>query len=51
MIILGIVLLLVGYLAGIAILKTLGIVLLVVGVALYLLGSTGHAIAGRRHYW
>jgi hypothetical protein len=51
MIIFGILLFVVGILAGIAILKTLGIVVAVVGIGLYLLGSTGHAIAGRRHYW
>jgi hypothetical protein len=26
-------------------------VLAVVGVALFILGSTGHAVAGRRHYY
>ncbi len=51
MIVLGIVLLLLGLLARIAILWTLGIIALVVGLILLLLGSTGRAVRGRRHYW
>ncbi|MER5664957.1 DUF6131 family protein [Streptomyces mirabilis] len=51
MIILGIILLVVGFLAGISILWTIGIILLVVGAILWILGSMGHAVAGRRHYW
>jgi hypothetical protein len=51
MIILGIILLIVGFVAHIAILWTIGIVVLVVGLALGLLGAVGHAVGGRRHYW
>jgi hypothetical protein len=51
MIILGIVLVLIGWLAKIAILTTIGLVLVVVGVVLMLLGSTGRAVGGRRHYY
>jgi Family of unknown function (DUF6131) len=51
MIALGIILLIIGFIAKIAILWTLGIILLVVGAVLYLLGSMGHAIGGRRHYY
>ncbi|WP_329371099.1 DUF6131 family protein [Streptomyces sp. NBC_01483] len=51
MIILGIILLVVGFLAGISILWTIGIILLVVGAILWILRSMGHAVAGRRHYW
>jgi hypothetical protein len=51
MIVLGIVLLVVGYLLAIPILWTLGIVLVVIGVILVLLGTAGHAVGGRRHYW
>ena len=50
MIILGIVLLVAGFLFKISILWTLGILLLVVGAILAILGSTGRAIGGRRHY-
>lgn len=51
MIVLGIVLLVVGFLLGIHILWTLGIILVVVGVVLFLLGSVGRPVLGRRHYW
>jgi hypothetical protein len=47
----GIVLILVALLAKVAVLETLGLILLVVGVVLFLLGSTGRAVGGRRHYW
>ncbi|MCX5409339.1 DUF6131 family protein [Streptomyces sp. NBC_00335] len=50
MIALGIVLLIIGYLLGISILWTLGIILVVIGVVLWVLGSVGHAVGGRRHY-
>ncbi|MET9657091.1 DUF6131 family protein [Streptomyces sp. NPDC006510] len=51
MIILGIILLVVGFVTGISILWTIGIVLAAIGVVLWILGSLGHAVAGRRHYW
>jgi len=51
MIVLGIILLLAGFLLKISILWTLGIILLVVGAILAILGSTGRAIGGRRHYF
>jgi uncharacterized protein DUF6131 len=51
MIILGIVLLVIGFIAKIAILWTIGIILLVVGLILLLLGSMGRAVGGRRHYY
>ncbi|MEU7551457.1 DUF6131 family protein [Streptomyces sp. NPDC044571] len=51
MIVLGIILLVVGYVAGIAILWTIGIILIVIGIILLILGSVGHKVGGRRHYW
>jgi len=50
MIVLGIILIAVGLIAKISILDTIGILLLVVGVILFVLGSTGHTVGGRRHY-
>lgn len=47
MIILGILLLIVGFIAKIAILWTIGLVLLVVGLILVVLGSAGRAVGGR----
>ncbi|MFD0169223.1 DUF6131 family protein [Streptomyces decoyicus] len=51
MIVLGIILLVIGFLMGIAILWTIGIVLVAIGAILWLLGAMGHAVAGRKHYW
>jgi hypothetical protein len=51
MIILGLILLIVGFVVKIAILWTIGIVVLVIGLLLALLGATGRAVGGRRHYW
>lgn len=51
MIILGIVLIVVGFLVPIPILTTIGVILLVVGVILAILGGVGRSVGGRRHYW
>ena len=51
MIILGIILLIAGFVLKISILWTIGIILLVVGAILAVLGSTGRAVGGRRHYF
>jgi uncharacterized membrane protein HdeD (DUF308 family) len=51
MIILGVIVLIVGLVAKIPVLETVGLVLAVVGAVLMLLGAGGHAVAGRRHYW
>ena len=51
MIVLGIVLLVVGFLLKIPILWTIGIILVVIGAILALLGAVGHAVGGRRHYF
>jgi hypothetical protein len=51
MIILGIILLLIGFLLNIPILWTIGVVLLVIGLILFVLGSTGRAVGGRRHWY
>ena len=51
MIVLGIILLVLGVLLHVGILTTLGIILLIVGAVLFVLGSVGRPVAGRRHYW
>jgi hypothetical protein len=51
MITFGVVLLLLGFLLGIPILWTLGMILLVVGIVLWILGSIGREVGGRRHYY
>jgi Family of unknown function (DUF6131) len=51
MIILGVILLLLGLVLKIAILWSIGILVLVVGLILVLLGAIGRGVGGRRHYW
>ncbi|GGU06153.1 DUF6131 family protein [Streptomyces violascens] len=51
MLVLGVILLVVGFVTGISILWTIGIILLIIGAILWILGSVGHAVGGRRHYW
>jgi hypothetical protein len=51
MIILGIILLIAGFVLKISILWTIGIVLLIIGVVLMLMGRMGRAVGGRRHYY
>ncbi|WP_091419722.1 hypothetical protein [Arthrobacter sp. OV608] len=47
---LGVVLLILGYIFNIGILITIGWILVVVGLVLFLLGAIGRPLAGRR-YW
>ena len=51
MIILGLILLLIGLVAGISILYTIGVVLIIVGLVLMLLGRAERGVGGRAHYW
>ena len=51
MIVLGIILLIIGFVVKIAILWTIGIILLLIGLVLAVLGMVGHAVGGRRHYF
>ena len=51
MIILGVILLIIGFVTGIAIIWTIGIIVVVIGAILALLGMMGHAVAGHRHYF
>ena len=51
MIILGIILLILGIVTGIAVLWPIGILLVVVGAVLWVLGAAGREVGGRRHYY
>ncbi len=51
MTVLGVVLIIIGMIANISILTTIGIILAAIGVLLWLLGRFGHGVGGRRHYW
>ena len=50
-IILGVVLVLIGFIAKVTIIWTLGVIAIVVGAVLALVGFAGHEIGGRRHYF
>lgn len=51
MIVVGLVLMLIGFIAGIPILWSLGILVLVIGLVLLILGAVGREVGGRRHYF
>jgi hypothetical protein len=51
MIILGVILMILGFVFNISILWTLGIIVALIGVVLLVLGSMDRAVGGRRHYW
>jgi hypothetical protein len=51
MIVLGVILLLIGFIANIQIIWILGIIAIVVGAVLAIAGASGRAIGGRKHYY
>lgn len=51
MIILGLVLLIVGWFLHISILMTIGVILMVVGAVLWIVGATGHPVGGRTTWY
>jgi hypothetical protein len=48
---LGVILLVIGFIIGIPVLWTIGIVLLVAGLILAVLGGTGRKVGGRAHWY
>lgn len=51
MIVLGVVMLLIGFIAKVAILWTLGLVVVVIGAVLAIAGTAGRQVGGRRHWY
>ena len=51
MIVLGVILLIIGFVVGIPVLWTIGVILALAGVALAVLGGTGRRIGGRAHWY
>ena len=51
MIVLGIVLLIVGFVAKISILWTIGIILVLIGAVLAIAGRAGREVGGRKHWF
>ena len=48
MIILGLLLLLVGWLTGVSLLYTVGSIVLIVGIVFFILGNVGRLVGGRK---
>ena len=51
MIVLGVILLILGFVFKISILWTIGIILIVIGAILWILGATGRAVGGRKTWY
>lgn len=51
MIILGIILLVIGFLLGFSVVEVIGAILVIAGLILLLLGRSGRPVGGRRNYW
>ena len=50
MVVLGIILLVCGWLTGVSILSTIGVILIVIGVILFALGAAGRPVGGRNWF-
>jgi uncharacterized protein DUF6131 len=51
MIVFGLILLLIGFVLAVPILWSIGMIVLLVGLVLWALGTLGHAVGGRKHYY
>ncbi|GAA2841795.1 DUF6131 family protein [Kribbella solani] len=51
MLILGVILLIIGFVLHISFLWTIGVILVLIGAVLWLLGAAGRAVGGRRHWY
>ena len=51
MIVLGVILLIIGFITKVPIIWTLGVIAVVIGAVLFILGALGHAVGGRKHYY
>jgi hypothetical protein len=51
MILFGVALMIIGLLLNVQVLWSLGVIVLIIGLVLWLLGTLGHAVGGRRHYY
>jgi hypothetical protein len=49
-VVLGLILLIIGFVLGVPALWTIGLILLVIGAILFLVGALGREVGGRR-YW
>ena len=47
----GLILLIIGFVLAVKILWSIGMILLLIGLAFWVLGALGHAVGGRKHYF
>jgi hypothetical protein len=50
-IVLGVILLIIGFIAAVKIIWVLGVIAVVVGAVLAIAGTAGRAVGGRRHWY
>jgi len=51
MIVLGVILLIIGFVAGLSFIWVLGVIAVAVGAVLAISGRSGHQLAGRSHWY
>jgi len=51
MILVGLILLIIGFIIGSSILWIIGLVLVAIGAILWIMGAIGREVGGRRHYF
>jgi hypothetical protein len=47
----GLILLIIGFVLKINFLWSLGVIVLLIGLVLWIMGALGHAVGGRKHYY
>ncbi len=51
MVVFGLILLIIGFVLAFKLLWTIGMIVLLIGLVLWVLGALGHAVGGRKHYY
>lgn len=51
MVLLGVILLIIGFVLAAKILWSIGMIILLIGLVLWVMGAAGHAVGGRKHYY
>ena len=51
MVVFGLILPIIGFVLAVKILWSIGMIVLLVGLVLWVLGAAGHAVGGRKHYY
>ncbi len=51
MVVFGLILLVIGFVLAFKLLWTIGMIVLLIGLVLWVMGALGHAVGGRKHYY